>query len=302
MLPRGDPALFYPRTEIMDIVARQAGEPSIGRGAGGDLLLYPNLLPVYGVAELRPHNPLASARHLRALDAAFGFHPTMKEYFAPLRNLDHPLLDFLGVRVVVGSPALPPSRTLERIDGGRFLPYTLLRNPDALPRWFVPAAAEVIERRQTAGWIAGMKAADRVAVFRDEIGPWRPALSSGVLIPRPVALSPGRIKLEVPGGGERLLATSIAGPRGWSARAGGRDLETLTVNGAFLGVRLPAGVQRIELRFLPPGFVSGCMAFGIAALAVLFLYIRARSRLGPHSPMPEKLTNLSSPASSGTSP
>ena len=172
---------------------------------------------------------------------------------------------------MLGSPAVPPSRTLERIDGGRFAPYTLLRNPDALARWFVPSAVEVIERRQASGWIANMKAADRVAVFRDEIGAWRPAPASGVLIPKPIALSPGRIALEVPGDGARLLATSIAWSPGWSARAGGRDLRTLTVNGSFLGVRLPEGVSRVELRFLPPGFVAGCVAFGVSAVAVLFL-------------------------------
>src|SRR4030095_4603611 len=98
--------------------------------------------------------------------------PTMTEYFSRLRNLDHPLLDFLGVRVVLGSPAVPPSRTLARIDGDRFPPYTLLRNPDPLPRWFVPAAVEVVERRRIAGWIAGMKTADHAAVFREEVGSW----------------------------------------------------------------------------------------------------------------------------------
>ncbi len=271
MLPRGHPALFYPRTEIMDVISRQAGEPAVGRGAGGHYLLYPNLLPVYGVADFRPHNPLVPVRYVRVLDAAFGFSPTMEEYFSPLQNLDHPLLDFLGVRVVLGSPALPPSRTLERIDGGRFPPYTLLRNPDALPRWFLPAAVEVIERRQVAGWIAGMKAADRVAVFADETGPWRPAPAGGVLIPSAITLSPGDVTLDVPGDGERLLATSIVGPRGWSARAGNLDLRTLTVDGAFLGVRLPAGVTRVELRYLPPGFVAGCVGFGISAVAVLLL-------------------------------
>jgi hypothetical protein len=269
MLPRGRPALFYPRTAIMERLIREAGEPATGRGAGGHLLLYPNLLPAYGAADFRPHNPLAPARYLRVLDAAFGFKPTMAEYFSPLANLDHPLLDFLGVRVVLGSPALPPSRTLERTDGGRFPPYTLLRNPEALPRWFLPAAVDVIERRQVAGWIAGMRTAERVAVFADEIGPWRPATASGILVPRAITSSPGDVILDVPGDGERLLAISIVGPRGWSARAGRRNLKTLTVNGAFLGVRIPAGIQRIELRFLPPGFVSGCVAFGIALAAVL---------------------------------
>ena len=270
-LPEGDPALFYPRTGVMGLLAREAGKPATGRAAGGDYLLYPNLLAVYGIADFRPHNPLAPVRYLRVLEAAFGFHPTMSQYFSPLRNIDHPLLDFLGVRVLLGSPAVPPSRTLVRIDGGRFLPYTLLRNPDPLPRWFVPAAVDVIERRQVAGWIAGMKTADRVAVFRDEAGSWRPTPSSGVLTPNLVASSPGHIVLDVPSGGDRLLATSIAGSRGWSARAGGRNLQTLTVDGAFLGVRLPAGTSRVELRFLPPWFVAGCVGFGAAALAVLLL-------------------------------
>jgi hypothetical protein len=272
MLPEGHPALFYPRTEVMDIIAREAGDPETGRAVGGHLLLYPNLLPVYGVAELRPHNPLAPARQLQTLDAAFGFHPTMNDYFAPLGNLDHPLLDFLGVRIVLGSPALPPSRTLERIDGGRFAPYTLLRNPDPLPRWFVPGAVEAIGREEVAGWIATMREAGRVAVFRDEIGSWRPETST-VLTPELVASSPGRVVLEVPGGGERLLASSLAWSLGWSAQAGDREVKTLTVNGALLGVRVPAGVSRIELRFLPPGFVAGCLAFGVSALAVLFLLL-----------------------------
>jgi hypothetical protein len=292
MLPAGHPAAFYPRTELMETIRRQAGEPAGGRGVGADLLLYPNLLPAYDVADFRPHNPMVPVRQIQVLDAAFGFRPTMGEYFSPLRHIDHPLLDFLGVRVVLGSPAVPPSRTLQRIDGGRFLPYTLLHNPDALPRWFMPSAVEVIERRQVTGWIAGMKAADRVAVFGDEVGSWRPAPASAVLIPKPVSSTPGHIVLDVPGSGERLLATSMAWSPGWSARAGGRDLQTLTVNGAFVGARLPAGASRVELRFMPPGFVAGCVAFGISAVAALLLLtfpsippaLRRRARPRPAAP------------------
>jgi hypothetical protein len=280
MLPEGHTSLFYPKTEIMDIIAREAGDPAVGRGVGGHLLLYPNLLPVYGVADPRPHNPLAPARYLRVLDAAFGFHPTMNRYFAPFGNVDHPLLDFLGVRVVLGSPAVPASRTLERIDGGRFAPYTLLRNPDPLPRWFLPASVEAVGRGDVAGWIAGMRTADRVAVLREEIGAWRPAAAGRLLTPKVVASSPGRMLLEVPGHGERLLASSLPRCRGWSARAGGRKAETLTVNGAFLGVRVPAGVARVELRFLPPGFVAGCLMFGVALAAILFLCLSPSSPLG----------------------
>jgi hypothetical protein len=151
-----------------------------------------------------------------------------------------------------------------------------------LPRWFLPAAVDVIERQEVGRWIAGMKEARRVAVFRDEVGSWRPAASQRARVPRLLASSPGRIALEVPAGGERLLATSIAWSRGWSARSEGRRLETLAVNGAFLGVRVPAAVQRVDLRFLPPGFVAGCAAFGVAVLGMagLLLGFRATGRRG----------------------
>ncbi|HEV2856019.1 MAG TPA: YfhO family protein [Thermoanaerobaculia bacterium] len=277
LLPEGHPAHFYPKTEIMDVVVREAGDPAVGRGVGGDYLLYPNLLPVYGVADFRPHNPLAPARLLDVLGAGIGFHPRMNEYFAPVRNVDHPLLDFLGVRVVLGSPAVPPSRTLTRIDGGRFAPYTLYRNPDPLPRWFFPEAANRIGRGDVAGWIAKLDDPRRVAVFADEAGSWQPPTGQTVA-PRVLSSSPGRLVLEVADGGEKLLASSVPWSRGWSARSGGRRLPTLVVNGAFLGVRVPAGVSRIELRFVPPGFAAGVAAFAVSALIVLLLLVRLPRR------------------------
>jgi hypothetical protein len=273
LLPEGHPGLFYPKTAFMDLFAREAGDPAVWRGTGADFLIYPNLLSVYGVADLRPHNPLAPARYLRVLDAAFGFHPSMELYFAPLRNVDHPLLDFLGVRIVTGSPAVPPSRTLEAIDGGRFAPFTLLRNPDALPRWFFPRAVEVIRPGELDRWIAGLQDAHRVAVFSDEAGSWRPAGGESPP-PRPLLTKPGHVVLEIPPGGERLLATSIVWSRGWSARLDSRSLPVLKVNGAFVGVRLPADASRVELRFLPPGLIAGCLAFGVSAAILLFLLLR----------------------------
>jgi hypothetical protein len=264
----------------MDRFAREAGDPAVWRGAGGDYLLYPNLLSVYGVADFRPHNPLAPAGYLRVLSAAFGFHPTLTQYFAPLRNLDHPLLDFLGVRVVAGSPAVPPSRTLEEVDAGRFAPFTLLRNPDALPRWFFPRAVDVIPPAAIDRWIAALPDARRVAVFQDEAGSWRPAGGEGPP-PRPVLTQPGHIVLDLPAGGERLLATSIVWSRGWSARSAGRRLPVLKVDGAFVGVRLPADASRVELRFLPPGLIAGCVAFAVAFVASLALLAqRQRTKKG----------------------
>jgi hypothetical protein len=271
-LPSGHPSLFYPRTALLNRLAREAGDPGSGRAAGGDYLVYPGLLSVYGMADFRPHDPLASVDYLRVLNAAFGFHPSMSFYFSPVANLDHPLLDFLGVRAVVGSPAVPPCRSLARIDHGRFEPFTLLRNPDALPRWFFPREVVTLGRGGLERWIAGMTDARQVAVFAEEVGSWRPAPDDRALAdPRVESTAPGRVVLGVPKGGEALLASSVPWSAGWSARAGDRALPTLHVDGAFLGVRLPAGVSRVELRFLPPGFAAGCAALGLALTALLFL-------------------------------
>lgn len=269
LLPQGHPGFFYPRTEIMEIIAHEAGDPAVSRGSGGHLLLYPNLLPVYNVADFRPHNPLAPAKQLQVLGAAFDFHPTKDRYFAPVENLHHPLLDFLGVKIVLGSPAVPPTPALERIDEDRFLPYTLLRNYSALPRWFVPAAVDVVEKNEIRSWIAGMTDPGRVAVFREEVGNWQGGGQGEAA--RVIASRPGRVTLEITEGAETIVASSYPWSRGWKAWAGDRRLRTVTVNGAFLGVRVPAGVSRIEMRFVPPGFVVGCVAFGVSLVAVLVL-------------------------------
>lgn len=277
-LPVGPTGLFYPRTEFMAILGREAGDSRIWRATGGDFMLYPSLLPVYGMAEVRPHNPLAPMRLLRVLRAAFGFNPSMGEYFSPLRNLDHPLLDFLGVRAVATSVGAPAS-TLVPLDRGRYAPYFLLGNPDALPRWFLPSGVEVLEPGAVEPWIAGLRDPGRVALLRGEAGSWRPGLRPGGPYPvRLLAGSPGRVDLEIPAGEETLLATSIPWSAGWKARMDGQDLQILTVNGAFVGVRLPAGATRIELRFLPPGLVAGAVACGASLLGVIGLLAGRRLR------------------------
>jgi hypothetical protein len=361
LLPRGQPALFYPPNELTAAVARETGaggaagaERGAGRragardgsgvlGGGGSLvaagvagravgidhLVYPSLLPVYGIAEVRPNNVMAPTSYLRVLRAAFGFDPTMRNYYAAFLFPDHPLLSFLGVRAVVGYQLLAPPRTLVPAGDARTLPFVIYRNPRALPRWFVPAAVEVVERRALERWIVKLADPRRVAVFRDELagaglplppgasaergavvgrgaapgtGPAAPAASAaaggtapegpeaaggmvtlgveagGVAAARALAASPGRALLAVPGRGARLLATSLPGPAGWRARAGGRPLAELTVDGAFLGVVVPAGVTRVELSFRPPGLAAGTVLAALALPGVLALAARGPGR------------------------
>jgi hypothetical protein len=60
LLPAGHAALFYPRTPFLADLTREVSVPGGPyRAVGAEYLVYPSLLPFYGIAEVRPHNPLA---------------------------------------------------------------------------------------------------------------------------------------------------------------------------------------------------------------------------------------------------
>jgi hypothetical protein len=226
---------------------------------GEDYVLFPSLLPVYGIADIRPHNPLAPVSQLRTLSAAFGFAPTTERYFPPFLRPAHPFLDFLNVRVVIWVSPHPVPPWMERIDGGQFFPFRVYRNPRALPRWFVPSRVDVIRPADLEGWIAALDDGRHVAVYD---AAERGALGISV---KAIDVHPGRIVLAVSAPRPALIATSIGWPEGWRARAGDQTLPIVVVNGAFVGFRAPAGTSRVELRYIPPGFLPGC-AFAAAAL------------------------------------
>ncbi|HEX2225021.1 MAG TPA: YfhO family protein [Thermoanaerobaculia bacterium] len=281
LLPRGHTDLFYPRTPFLDMAIREVkAEGGPWRLTSSEKLFYPSLMAVYGVEEPRVHNPLAPMDYVRVLDAAFGFHPTKQQYFAPSAP-SHPLLHFLNVRVLITTeykpPVSPVAAAMERLDGDRFRPFRVHRNRAALPRWFLPRSAEPVSREEIGLWIATMADPAQVALWEDEARDWMPPVRQEPVPVRMVSAVPGRVVLDVPEpGGERLLATSIRNEDGWRARAGGRDLPILTVNGAFLGVRVPAEVREVELRFLPYGFVTGAILAGLAGLVVLGLWVGPR--------------------------
>jgi hypothetical protein len=299
-LPQGEPALFYPATVAIERIRAELAEGGPWRVVGEDFLAYPDLLPAYGLAEVRPHNPVAPAGEIAALAAAFDFAPTRARYFAPFRRPDQPFLDFLNVRVVVSNAYQPEPVGLERIDSGEWEPFRLWRNPDALPRWFLASGVEAVPREKLAAWIAELADPRRVGIGPGEVGSLEPAGPPATAAAvRAVAQAPGRATLELPlaeppGTSDRLLATSLPGPWGWRARAspGGEPLHALGLNGAFLGVAVPASVARLELRFRPPGLGAGLLlaACALAALAACLLLPRgaAGSFAGGRSRWPRR--------------
>lgn len=298
-LPVGRSLLFYPPNGVTASVRAEVAAGGPWRVVGEDYLVYPGLLPVYGLDDPRPHNPMAPMAQIRVLGAAFDYAPTLVRYFAPFHQPEQPFLDFLNVRVVVSNRYQPFHPSFQRFDRGEVDPYVLWRNPRALPRWFLASGAEAVEPAALPAWISRLDDPRRVALDPAEAGDWRPVAPSGpegsselVL----AAMEPGQVLLELPpapGPGERLLATSQPSPRGWRASTGdGRRLRRLTVNGAFFGAVVPAEVQSVELRFSPPGLGLGWGLFALAAAGGIGLLLQARHGAG------ERLTKRADPGGS----
>jgi hypothetical protein len=265
VLPNGNPSLFYPRTPLLAQLQHHVSQGGPWRAVGEDLALYSSLLPVYGIADIRPHNPLAPMSYLKALDASTGFHPSMRLYFAPILRVDRPFLDFLNVCCVAWQSPHPVPRGLRRIDDGTSS-WRLYWNEGALPRWFVPSRIDVIRPDDLTAWITKLDDGRRVALFQDQKAWAMPRPPAAEI--RTLRAEYGSIDLQVTAPQETVIATSLQMPRGWSVRGDGRRLQKLVVNGAFLGLRVPPGEHRVALRFVPPGFFAGAALGALSGLAV----------------------------------
>ncbi len=271
MLPVGRAELFYPPTAVTEELVRETRRDGPWRVVGEGTAYYPSSLAMHELEDVRYHNPLVPQAYARVLSEVFGFHER-REYFSEFRVIDHPLLDFLNVRFVAirGGGRRPPGllRPRSPVKGVR-----LAKNPGALRRFFVAPSAEVVPRDDVVASVVGLADARRVVVAAEDVGEWhppqRPWMPAAV---RVAHLSQGNIELTLPRRGEKLLATSLTVPDGWKATGDERPLKTLIVNGAFLGVVVPDGVEAVRLRFIPTGLWLG---FGLCVLSIGILVVLA---------------------------
>lgn len=231
------------------------------------------MLAPHGLADIRPHDPLAPAALVEVLGAAFRFNPSTAAWYSPLANVEHPLLDFLGVRVVVSDYAQRPKQRLERIDEPwRHGIHALWRNPEALPRFFVPTGIDRVPPASMPRWIAEMTDPRRVAIA----DPLRCTAIDGEVGIR-LDGTDGRVQISIDGE-PCLVVSSIPLVPGWSARhEDGRKIELVPVNHAFLGLVEP-GSGRVELIYRAPGLRVGFAVAAGAALVLLALLLRPARR------------------------
>lgn len=68
---------------------------------------------------------------------------------------------------------------------------------------------------------------------------------------------------------------------GWRIKVDGKRVEPVKVLDAFVGVKLEPGEHTVELKYTPPGWTFGVIAFvfGVAALVLFFMYDKKNNKV-----------------------
>ncbi|HEX8171518.1 MAG TPA: YfhO family protein [Thermoanaerobaculia bacterium] len=260
---------LYPHTPLVDAMPR-SGERIVGLGGA----LFPNTNAVFGLADVRVHDPMSNGRYIGLLTLLTGYDP--HDYYAKWKDGESPLLDYLNVRWIVTEPGAVLARHRLLYDGpdGR-----LYENRSVLPRFF--AARNVLLTPD----YAKLPEIDLRTTAVVRILPVSEAAGRDLLSPRPATAPEARVTMtaknamRVDAPRHTLVVSSIAFWPGWRVTYNGRSLEPLQVNGAFLGFVVPPGSGVVRVRYLPLSFYGGAAV----ALLTIVVMIRAACSTRPGS-------------------
>jgi membrane protein YfhO len=131
---------FYPRTPLIEALrALPRNEPFRILGLGP--VLYPNLGAMFGLEDVRVHDPMANDRYVRFLHDRIGYDTT--DYYAKWNDPDTPIIDSLNVKYLITAP------DVDLTDRQRYVPIyagrdgRIYENRRVLPRFFAVNDATV---------------------------------------------------------------------------------------------------------------------------------------------------------------
>lgn len=303
------PELLYPRTPLIT-AARTHVRRSRGRVvaveswrglAPSPACLVAGQHMVFGLPSLGGYDSVIPSRALHVSLVSSGARtveqvlqdPPMGAYRPQFRvdTTRFELLPRLGVTAIVGprwtdrSPDWLRSQTLhpERIYGGR--DGQVFGIPGAAGEAWVAAGALLVESPADAL----CRLADPEFDFRREVillrsdAPWATP-------PRgPVTMAAGdharierktnnRLTVRVQSTGGGWLVVADTWDSGWRATLDGQPADLFQANYAFRAVRVPGGEHRVEMHYMPTGFVPGLWISGTALLAAA-VAVAARRRI-----------------------
>jgi hypothetical protein len=260
LMPR---ELYRPTPLIAAMQRLQAHETTPFRVLGTGGMIYPNAGAMYGLEDVRVHDPMADARYVGFLAEQVAWIP--KEYYAKWSDTATTVLDFLNVKYVLTTDALADARYAPLYAGrdGR-----IYANRNVLPRFF-PVRNILIggdlpthtDWRYTAV-VARLPSAQRDALT----APWT-TTDATVSITRTAA---DAYTLRIVAPRTTLIVSSIPNWPGWRV-----SFPKVEVNGLFLGFVVPAGEHEVKVAYRPASFYASSTV-AVLTLATLLALSRRR--------------------------
>jgi hypothetical protein len=280
--------LMYPRTPFIDaLVQLKAKEHEPFRIAGWFAPFFPNNAAMFGLEDIRVHDPMANAMYIDYLHEAAGYRSS--DYFANWTNVETPLLDYLNVRyMLVDDPkvSVDPEHFALVYDGrdGR-----IFRNLHFLPR-FYPVRNVVLEFRDevffpmlrdhrdfaNTALLHDLKVED--PQIRDDFFKPRPA-SAPNATSKIVDFMPADYRVNVQAPRWSLVVSSIPWWPGWKVERNGKRVDPIRVNGLFLGFAVPPGESHVRVWYSPWTFWGGVWVALATIIALGIFRLTRRSEL-----------------------
>ncbi|HVT16448.1 MAG TPA: YfhO family protein [Thermoanaerobaculia bacterium] len=273
--------LAYPALPVVEAMKRAAGP---FRVVGTRGVFAPSSSTVYGLADIRTHDPTESARYVDWLVDLLDLDRSTykKQYRRPLPGHE-PFLRLLGTRFLLARSDLslgPPW-----VDRGLFRETRLWELAGEV-RWaFFPGSVIAVSSPAEARrLLRGRPDAYELATLEGAGGAALAAAANGRARVRTVRVEGDRLEIGVEVAEAAWLVVAQAAIPGWRARADGQPAPTAIADGALLAVRVPAGARTVTLRYLPRSFLAGlALSSGGLLIAAATLW-RRTSRSRPQPP------------------
>lgn len=230
---------------------------------------------LFGYWDTRANDPMRSRLLDVFLRTELTFDAPWRRHrlgFGPIDRSKQSALDLLAARYAILPHGRKPPGPWQRVavtEEGR-----LWRNPWALPLFRITPEVRVLT---SAGPVAQAREAARTVDFArlTALAAGEPGLQSGTVIGVTVVSNGFDLTVDAPAG--TVIGSSVSWARAWRAYGPGGPAQTLVVDGAFLGVVVPAdGTQNLELRYRPRGFSFALVAAGLALLTLAWLGLPGR--------------------------
>lgn len=281
--------LFYPQTPVIaklqELFARE--KPNTYRFTGIGAPLFPNVNVLYGLDDVRAHDPMSYADYLAFLKLTADYE--VWNYFAFFLTENKSVYDHLNVKYLLLEPnwhVEDRKRYKFHYDGpdGR-----IIENTRVLPRFYavrnvlLEVRKEVfyptLRAHQDWGQTAYLDAfkAETAEQHRDLFTPRADDDPPVAVTIRDAAPSAYRLRIDAPRRGS-LIVSSIPWWPGWKVKVNGRRVEPIRVNAVFLGFAAPAGTSDVRVYYSPLSWWAGLAMAVFGIVGLVYFGIKARRK------------------------